>query len=409
MASKDMSENYIKEETATITDFVDMIDPEVIYKYQTTDIDYDGKTFTMVFDVADEFYDSGMLTLEDLEIRIDGEEPDWTKVDKALQVTLNAVGRVDSVTGVSQTRDIGQTYTLTLSNLEQLQVKDGDNYLDYSGVVTVAIPADKILDTTGQGNNATTLTSGISLPGGSGTEEVVDVVDPLVERITSNVDVDAKTATVTFKATDKYFADSTLTNENIQILVNGTENTAITKQLTSTPLTEQRVVGGTTSDVQYGVQYTLNLSGIDTTVNQIKVRVPEGLVTDQYGNGNKETDLIVFNTLKATNTETLGTSPFLGNSNIQRQNVDNVTFVDNIPSTVYDFSTKTYVDSTAWDVSAAQDDSIIAWYTRMANGNYMVNIGSNDEMFGNVDSSYLFTFIGRSDACTLAETIFNIN
>ncbi len=392
------------EETTIEGDFVDFIKPEVIYQYVETDIDSDGKSYTMVFDIVDKYYTSGTLTLEDLAIRIDGEEPDWTEVNKALQVE----DRINMVNGESKV--IGKRFTLTLSNLEQLQIKEGDNYLDYSGVVTVAIPADKIMDTTGHGNDATTLTSGISLPGGTGAEEVVDVVDPLVEKITSNVDVANKTATMTFKATDKYFENSTLTNENIQIVVNGSEDiTGITKQLTSTPLNEQRVVNGASSTVQYGVQYELTLSGIDTNVNQIKVRIPEGWITDASGNGNKETDLILLNTLRKENKISEGDEPFLGNTSIERQNIDNITFVDNIPEDVYDVSTGTFIDSTAWDVSAMQDNSIIAWYEPSANGTIKVYIGSNDEMFGNIDSSNLFSRIGSSSNCTATETITNID
>ena len=391
-------------ETTLNGDFVDFIKPDVTYQFTETDIDHEGKTFTMVLDITDKFYTSGTLVLEDLAIRIDGEEPNWTEVDKALQVE----DRTNEVNG--ETKVIGKRYTLTLSNLEQLQVKEGDNYLDYSGVITVAIPADKVVDTTGNANTATTITSGISIPGGAvGDEEIVDVVDPLVEKMTSNVDVANKTAEITFKATDKYFENSTLTNENIQIVVNGSVNTSITKQLTSTPLNEQRVVDGTSSTVQYGVQYTLALTGLDTTVNQIKVRIPEGLITDQFGNGNKETDLIVFNTLRNTNTETNNTSAFLGNSNIQRQNIDNVTFMDHIPESVYDVSTNTYIDNTACDVSAMQDNTIIAWYETSGRGMKKVYIGSNDEMFGNVDSSYLFSYIGYEVACQTTEMITNIS
>ena len=391
-------------ETTLEGDFVDFIKPNVTYQFTETDIDHDGKTFTMVFDITDKFYTSGTLALEDLAIRIDGEEPDWTEVNKALQVE----DRTNEVNGESKV--IGKRYTLTLSNLEQLQVKEGDNYLEYSGVITVAIPADKVVDTTGNANDATTITSGISIPGGVvGEEEIVDVVNPLVEKMTSNVDVANKTAEITFKATDKYFENSTLTNENIQIVVNGSVNTSITKQLTSTPLNEQRVVDGVSSTVQYGVQYTLALTGLDTTVNQIKVRIPEGLITDQFGNGNKETDLIVFNTLRNTSTEANYTAGFLGNSNIQRQNIDNVTFMDNIPESVYDVSTNTYIDNTAWDVSEMQDNTIIAWYETSGRGMKKVYIGSNDEIFGNVDSSYLFSYIGYEAACQTTEMITNIS
>ena len=174
-------------------DFVDFIKPNATYQHSETDIDHEGKTYSMVFDITDKFYSEGTLSLDDLAIRIDGEEPDWTKVSKSLQEE----DRTNIVNGEEQV--IGKRYTLTLSNLEQLQVKEGDNYLDYSGVVTVAIPADKLVDTTGNGNNATTITSGLTLPGEAAsedeTEATVDVVDPLVEKVTYTVHARRTTTT----------------------------------------------------------------------------------------------------------------------------------------------------------------------------------------------------------------------
>ena len=51
-----------------------------------------------------------------------------------------------------------------------------------------------MLDTAGNKNIATTITSGIELPGGSGTETIVDVVDPLVEMISTKANGKAGTA-----------------------------------------------------------------------------------------------------------------------------------------------------------------------------------------------------------------------
>ena len=139
--------------------------------------------------------------------------------------------------------------------------------------------------------------------------------------------------------------------------------------------------------MQYGVQYTLNLSGINTKVEQMRIRILEGLITDKSGNGNKQTDLMLFSTLKATNTENDSYHGFLGNSNIERQNIDNVTFVNNIPSTVYDFAEGVYKDATAWDVSVQQDNSIIAWYETNENESIKVYIGALGDIFANTDSS----------------------
>ena len=406
-ASRDIKGNHINSDKANVTDFIDFIKPEVRYTYNTSDIDYDGKTFTMVFDVADKYYNTSTLTRDDLNILIDGEELNWddTGVHGVVR-TLTEQDITATVDGESKT--VGKRYTLKLSHLEQLEKLEGKETMDYSGIITVAIPANKITDTTGNGNTATTITSGLNiLAGDPGEATVVDVVDPIWEKVSSSVDVDAKTATATVKVTDKYFASSNLTADNIKVLINGAEVAKDNIQINVGPKSAASTTDGT--DL-IGDQYTITLSGegLNFNSNQIKIQIAEGIATDQSGNTNKVSDVILYNTLKTTNTETSETSSFLGNTNIQRQNVDNVTFVDNIPSDVYDVSADQYVNSTAWDVSAMQDKSMIAWTEPSANGTVKVYIGSNDEIFGNVDSSYLFSYIGCAEDCTATETITNI-
>ena len=406
-ASKDMRGNPLNEDTTTIIDTTDLIKPEVIYKYATSDIDKTDKTYTMVFDMVDKYYDaknSTQLKLEDLTIKVDGKVPDWNEVTKKLQVEDVTA----SVNG--ENKVIGKEYTLKLSNLEQLQIKEGENYLDYSGVITVAIPADKMVDTTGNTNIDKTITSGVNIPGGTGTGTIVDVVDPLIERKESSANAVEKTATIKFNVTDKYFKASTIAKNNIKVYVNGEESaTSSIDTLTSTELKEQVSSGNTTTTVQYGIQYTVTIKGFDTNANQVKLKIPAGLVTDNNGNSNKDTDLIVYNVLKNTSTEKEATNALLGNTKIQRQNVDKLTFVDNIPLSVLDKKTKEYKDSTAWDVSAEQDKSILAWYTTNGNGTLNVYIGSDNEIFANRNSSYLFAYIGRSDNSTSTETIVDID
>ena len=400
-------ETKVDKNTAN-TMFMDYIKPTIKYEYSETDVDHDGKSFTMEICIADKYMAEGS-SIADLDIRIDGEEPDWTKVYKIIKRTV--LTEEVSGDGFIYEKTIGVGYIIELYNLEQLQVKEGDKYLDYSGVVTVAIPANQIIDASGNGNDATTITSGISLPGGEGTEEVVDFVRPTVEKVESSVDVDAKTATIKFQTTDKYITQNNpLESGDIQVLVNGSANTSITKTINNTVLTEQRTQNGTTSTVQYGYEYTLTLSGIDTTVNQIKVRIPANAITDQSGNGNEQTDLILLNTLKNTSTEQYADSGFLGNSlgMMQRQNIENITFVNHIPEDVYDVSTNTYKNNNAWDASAQGDNSIIAWYEQNENDALKVYIGSNDEIFANTNSSYLFSYVGSSYNCTSTEIITNI-
>ena len=403
-AARDLKGNTIDTDTTTINDYSDIVRPEVFYTYATTDINHTDKTFTMVFEMRDKYYDSAKsttLTLNDLTIQIDGKVPDWTKVTRGFSVE-DVSGTVDG-----KETTIGKRYTLTLSNLEQLQVKSGDKYLDYSGVITVAIPANKMIDkTTGNGNIAKTITSGVNILGGSTATDtrVVDVVAPLVEKLSSTTNAPAKTATVKFKVTDKYFDSSTLTKDNIEVLVNGAVSNSVGKTLTGTNLTETRVENGKTSTIQYGIEYTLNITDFAADVNQIKVRIPADKVKDKLvdgkQNGNKQTDIMVYNVLKKQDdTGEDDTAPFFGNATVQRQNIDNVTFV----------SSTSGKNSTAWDVSAQGDGSILAWYTKNSNGTFKVYVGSDYEMFGNTDSSYLFRSVGVSENCTSTETITNIN
>ena len=399
-AARDLKGNTLNTATTTITSFNDKLAPEVVYIWSNSVINKNSKTFTMIFDITDKYYSSASLAIGDLTIKIGGKTPNWSS---------NEVGRSLSVSDIPNAAGKGKRYTLTLSNLQKLQIKSGDKYLDYSGVVTVAIPANKVKDTSGQGNVATTLTSGITIPGGTGSQEVVDVVEPYVQKMSSTVNAPAKTASITVRISDRYFNKSTLTKDTIKVYINGTENASVKTGWSTSEETESRTEKGTTSTVHVATNYTLNISGFDSNINQIKVVVPANAVTDTSGNGNKQTEYIIYNVLRSTASETDATSGFLGNSNVQRQNVDSVTFVNNIPSTIYDKSAKKILNTTTtWDVSAQQDKSILAWYTT-SNGAYKVYIGSDSEMFGNVDSSHLFYFVGFSDKCTATDTIVNLN
>ena len=390
-AARDLKGNTLNTATTTITSFNDKLAPEVVYIWSNSVINKNSKTFTMIFDITDKYYSSASLAIGDLTIKIGGKTPNWSS---------NEVGRSLSVSDIPNAAGKGKRYTLTLSNLQKLQIKSGDKYLDYSGVVTVAIPANKVKDTSGQGNVATTLTSGITIPGGTGSQEVVDVVEPYVQKMSSSVNAVAKTASITVRISDRYFANSTLTKDTIKVLINGTENSAVKTGWSTSEETESRTEKGTTSTVHVATNYTLNISGFASDINQIKVVVPANSVKDTSGNGNKQTEYIIYNVLKSAASESEKTSVFLGGPTaVQRQNIDNVTFV----------SSTSGKNSTAWDVSAQQDKSILAWYTTNSNGSYKVYVGSDAPMFGNVNSRYLFHFIGFGEKCTSTETITNLN
>lgn len=100
----------------------------------------------------------------------------------------------------------------------------------------------------------------------------------------------SSTATIIFRGTDDNFGTSTLTIDDIQVLVNGNVVTSgITKTLDSTTaLTDN-------NGTQYGVEYTVTIKGFAQNANQVKIRIPKGKMVDQDGNDSKETDLILYN------------------------------------------------------------------------------------------------------------------
>ena len=430
-AAKDKKGNTLSPETTTLTDFVDFIKPEVTYKFSAVDIDKTNKTYKMVLDIVDKYYDSTKseaLTIEDLNIQIDGKDVDWTKVTKTLSPASgedinDTVRYMKDGSFVTESKVIGKSYTLMLSGLEQLQKREeSGNYISYSGVVTVEVPEDKISDTSSNTNVGTTVTSGVDLPDGTGNGEVVDVVDPLIEMISTSADVNAQTATVTFKATDKYFASTAFTTSKVKVVVDGSEVSGVTATISNpTELKENRTVDGKTTSVQYGVQYTVNISGYTSLAKQVKVRILADSVKDEYGNGNKQTDLIVYNVLRSANGEGTETGNFLGKA-IQRQDIDNITFEKVIPDSVYNHETKKITDTTrAWDVSAMEDQSIVAWYvdSEIRSGIYKVHIANNNQVPGQTEitsndiyanpiSSYLFSYIGYSDKSQNTEAITNL-
>ena len=397
-------------------DFVDFITPYLTYQYLTTDIDRtgadaDGKSFQMAFEVTDKYYESGKLSIDDLSIQMADGKHTYDLKNTPVTIALNSdeaitapnvkmtnktTGEVETVTSTT----IGHRYVLTISNLEQLEIAEGNTTLDYSGIVTVSVDANKISDRAGNTNIAKTITSGVSIPDETGDGVVVDVVKPIWRRTTGgSLDLTTKTASLVVKGTDTYYASNSLTAGKIKVYAyTGTTPTDITSLVspalsTATRLDESVTVDGVTSTRQYGVQYTITLTGIPIDKDQVKVVIPAGTLTDQSGNTNEEYETRLFTTLKSTAGETAATSAFLGNSSIQRQNIESVTFVSGIEGAA----------NNKWDVSAAQDGSIWAWYT--GSGPYQVYIGSDEFMCANQDSRYLFSYIGYASNSTATNVI----
>ena len=136
------------------TMFTDFIEPEFTYEYSETTIDYTGKTLTTIFYVADKYFDNAnsSLALSDLDIRVDGEQ--IVSDDGTNTFTEEAYNDADG-------NRIGTKYTLVIKNLPRTT---GAPYNDYSGPVSITIPANKIADLSGNKNLAKTITIGIDDP-----------------------------------------------------------------------------------------------------------------------------------------------------------------------------------------------------------------------------------------------------
>ncbi len=398
--------NNANTETTIDGDFVDFIEPNIIYKYVESDIDYNKKEVKVEFDVTDKYLTTGKITINDLNIKIDGETPDWSRVTRTLREedvinkgTINKTidGKVQ--TGLTN-QSVGKHYTLTLTGLEEIERRENQKYVDYSGVVSVVIEKGKFKDTSNNNSVATTITMGVDLPENTGSEVIADVVDPLWEATDITVNPQQQTATVVVEGTDKYFDTCTLAQNQIKILEDGVESTTatVTNFKKVKDLTESRNVNGTTSTVQYGVQYTISISGYKLDKNQVKIQIPAKTLKDKSGNTNKDTGIMIYNMLRETSEEYAPDSPFLGNEQVKREKVENVTFINSIAD----------ANETQWDVSAAGDDSILAWYKTTSTGSLQVYIGSKYQMFANRDSSYLFGNLGFDEECKATEIITNL-
>ena len=436
--SIDVAEGAVKDQISASTantsdavtvkgDFVDFIAPYLTYQYLTTDIDRegtdaDGKSFQMAFEVTDKYYESGKLSIDDLSIQIADGKHTYDLKNTPVTITLNSdesitapnvkmtnktTGEVETVTSTT----IGHRYVLTISNLEQLEIAEGNTTLDYSGIVTVSVDANKISDRSGNKNIAKTITSGVSIPDETGDGVVVDVVKPIWRKTSDgSIDFGTKTANIVVKGTDTYYASNSLTVAKLRVYAySGTTQTDITSSVNptlsaATRLDESVTVNGTTSTRQYGVQYTITLTNIPVDKDQVKIIIPADTLTDQSGNTNDVYEIKLFATLKSAvisrdeygnvySGEKYRDSGFLGNSSIQRQNIESVTFLTSASGAA----------NNKWDVSAAQDGSIWAWYT--GSGPYQVYIGSDEFMCANQDSGYLFSHIGSGSNSTATNVI----
>ena len=419
--------NY-NDNTSIDGDFVDVIKPSITYKYLTTDIQGTNDSVKIVFDITDKYYSLDELKLEDLAIKmmVDDERYDiLTNKKVGISFSSEDITNAINITkenGVQKgqlNQVVGKRYTLILSNLSKLIINDNRPTLDYSGFLSISIPKDKIQDTSENKNIAQTITVGTSIDGNetNGGSVIVDTVKPIWKVTESNKQVDNEnTSEIVLQGTDTYYLRNTLTTgrynateimDKIKIYVDGIQTSnGITIEIgNEKALKENRTIDGKTEEVQYGVEYNVKISGYDSNAKFIRIEMQEGTLVDKSGNLNNKTQLAVLNTLKSAviDKDSSGvvkeTSKFLG-GNIKRNQIEKIKIVTSLSE----------VKGTTWDVSSSCDNSILAGYIdEDNNGKYEVYIGSDFNIFGNTDSSWLFAQMTNLKVIEGLNNLYTIN
>lgn len=122
-----------------------------------------------------------------------------------------------------------------------------------------------------------------------------------------------------------------------------------------------------------------------------------------YWNENNKQSYVLAN----ASSETSETSGFLGNTSIQRKDINSITFCESIEEA----KNKSNNSQIKWNVDTMNSGDIIAYAEEVSkNGQtiYNVYIGSNGNIYANSNCSYLFANIGRNEECTDEKLIYGI-
>ena len=253
-------------------DIVDFEKPKINYQYSAVttknpDINYQEKNVTIKFNVIDRELIDNPLTENDIKILVDG---------------IDITQKLNKVLHIEYVED-GNRYTLELSNFELEEILPGEKYKNYSGPIQLLFEANRLEDTSGNKNDATTIT--IDYDNGDDINKpiIVDVVDPIWNYETSSIDRTKNEVTIQIKGTDKYYKESSLTSDKINVLINDVENQEVTK-----------VVNKVLED-KNSVIYEIVLGNFGTNTGVTKLRLQPGTLTDMSGNSNISTEILIGN------------------------------------------------------------------------------------------------------------------
>ena len=293
---------------------------------------------------------------------------------------------------------------ITLLDLVEDVRQTGKDYLEWSGNVGLTLTASAGNSITFEEETQTTKNE----------ENVLftDFIDPEIEVISSTInDENIDSVTLGLKITDKYYVPNSVLNTNkVKVIVDGEYYTQ--EQGVNIYFGEEEELYGTRNSAteQYGISQDITITGISGLLDKkIQLVLETGAITDLSGNTNETIKISLFNWLKETSTETSATSAFLGITNtsgsaIPRQNIESVQFLTSTSTAPSKVISK---ETGVFDVSAEQNGSILAWYT--GTGPYQVYIASDNPIYANPNSSYLFSYIGSATTCTDTTVIKNLD
>ena len=274
--------------------FTDFIKPNFYYESSklTTVVDTENNRLTVVFRAKDKYYKSQNLQLSDITLRV------YNEMSKTWDV-VNINVPQNSLTHKAEAN--GEKYTLEINNLPG---EMGEKYQNYSGQISMILPAGKIEDQSGNKNTSQTITLGINKSDNTGEAIIIDVVNPVWKIENVQKDAENKEVTMDIIGTDKYFKESILTSNNINIIVDGEDitNTRNIKKTLSTG-TELYEIRGE-ERAQYGVKYTLTIGGFEENERrdiekykgysgEVQVQIAKGTIKDNYGNVNDKTSVSI--------------------------------------------------------------------------------------------------------------------
>lgn len=292
-------------------------------KLANTIIDQGKKNVTVVFDITDKYFQSSKIDLTTMTIKVDGKEPDWTKVTRTFKkkqiaadvtegnIIYRANGDIYTTVNGKQVK-IGERYELIVNGLE---TKNGEGY---SGPMTITFPAGElntdgtikkgIVDKSGNLSLAKTITIGIDDPENHEDHkdpDIVDVVNPVWTYGTSSINRirDGKTADtveLTIIGSDKYYKSNSLTKDKIKVYVDDKLESSITKDLvpiTDTATLKQLATKQGLPDVNNVklIGYKLTLGNFGKINGVTKIVIDAGTIVDNSGNVNLETTILVGN------------------------------------------------------------------------------------------------------------------